>query len=249
MLDLDGSRSVTLRELDATVALLDGLSEAQWEIPMRCAGWGIGDLAGHLALVSWAQGEAFHRMLAGSTEVPAIPDLAPLGRPAALAALGKGRDHLAEAFARITPDETEALVPLPFAVLPCLFALQVALIEYGVHRNDLQSALGTEGPVAPEVSAVIIEPLPAFLPALTTEAPPAPTSYRLSTPGATVSVVSSGDAWRVGEDPDIEVCEIAGDESAVSLFAMGRLPVAHPGLRISGDTGAAARFKQYFPGP
>ena len=249
MLDLDQCRTATLRELDAIVAQLEVLPESGWERPVPCEGWHVAELAVHVGDVAFAQGEAFHRMLRDSVDAPGFPDLVDRSPSDSLANLAKGRAHLASAYSRLAPEHMEALVPLPFATLPTAFALTVPLIEYGVHCWDLRVALGAEARIPDDVADTIIELLPAFLPMITTECPSEPTAYRLVTPLATVSVMSSAGNWVVGGEGGVEVCEIAGDTSSVALFAMGRLSCDHPALHVSGAMHNASDFKRYFPGP
>jgi hypothetical protein len=45
------------------------------------------------------------------------------------------------------------------------------------------------------------------------------------------------------------VAGIAGDDSSVILFVVGRLPTTHPQLHMTGDPALAAAFKRWFPGP
>lgn len=249
MLDLDQSRTATLRELDAILTQLRDLPESGWERPVPCDGWQVAQLAGHLGDVAFAQGEAFHRMLRNSVEAPEFPHLVARSYDDSLANLATGRAHLGAAYGRLSPEHAEALVPLPFATLPCAFALAVPLIEYGVHHCDLRVALGEDARIPDDVADTIIELLPAFLPMITTECPSGPTSYRLVTPTASVSVTSSAGSWMIGEQSAGAVCEITGDASSVALFTMGRLVGAHPSVHISGATQHASDFKRYFPGP
>lgn len=249
MLSFTETRDAVRRELDGTLERLASLEEGRWTASTRCPGWNVAHLAAHIGDAAGYQGEAFHRMLAGSTEVPPIRETTP-GRPEeVLEHVRAGRDHIVSALDRVAPDQEEAPVPLPFATLPCSIAAIVALVEYGTHRNDLDWALGDERPLPLDVATTMIEMLPGFLPMIDTVASDEPLAYRLEASSGTVIVASAGDGWTVTEDTDLPICTIHGDDSAVALFALGRIGAGHPSLKVEGDAEAAARFKHHFPGP
>jgi hypothetical protein len=80
--------------------------------------------------------------------------------------------------------------------------------------------------------------------------PAEPTSFWLVTSGIRFLASYSGDAWSVDADDGhaAATCEIAGDQSPVALFVMGRISAGHPAITVSGPSAAQA-FKRYFPGP
>jgi hypothetical protein len=81
------------------------------------------------------------------------------------------------------------------------------------------------------------------------EVPVAPISYALSGSELTVSLSYRDGGWQPANGETTPRCVIAGEDSALVLFGLGRIPADHPSLRISGDEVLARTFKRYFPGP
>ena len=137
-------------------------------------------------------------------------------------------------------------------------ALQIIALEYGFHRNDLESALGREVPLGEDMAGTLLGILPGLLPMLAAGspvsapgiAPDGPTSFRFLAPGVRLLAAYAGQAWSVvpdaGHDP--VSCEVSGDDSAVALFVMGRVGDGYPGITVT-DPAVAQDFKRYFPGP
>jgi uncharacterized protein (TIGR03083 family) len=255
MLDLETARTVAARELDAFIACLGDEQHGDhvWSRPVRCVGWRVANLAGHVAWVAAAQAQAVERLPAGDGNRPNF-EVPPSDQSASetMAALHAGRDRLVRALAVLTPTHLQAPCPLPFATIPGALALQLIACEYGIHANDLVWALGERAPLPHDVSLATAAILGPALPMLAMRsqlpAPPDGTSFRLA--GQTVRIANrrDGDRW-CSADEGPWTTTISGDDSTVMLFAMGRVPVDDPGLRVSGETSMAARFKSYFPGP
>jgi uncharacterized protein (TIGR03083 family) len=254
MFDLQGTRQVTDRELTAMLARLDRLSPADWATPTRCAGWTVADLVGHVAVIAEAQAEALDRATRHDTTVAPTPP--PPSQSQAVAALRGGRRRLADALAALPAEAMGVMVPLPVGLVPMPAALQILGLEYALHRNDLEWALSNQEPLPGDVTATALEGLPSLLPMMAAgtgvrtpgERPVHPLGYRLQGRSSTLDVAWTGVSWEIGRlcDP---VVSVAGDDSSVVLFVAGRLPMTHPGLRVTGDPGLAARFKRWFPGP
>jgi hypothetical protein len=93
--------------------------------------------------------------------------------------------------------------------------------------------------------------VPALLPMMALAARRQPATglgYDLVGPTHSIRLRRTADAWTTEGDGAAPTSVISGDDSALMLFVMGRIPVAHPSLTITGDSAAAA-FKEYFPGP
>jgi hypothetical protein len=169
--------------------------------------------------------------------------------------LSDAHTELLDALAAFGPDLADAVVPLPFGPLPAMLALQIVPIEYGFHHNDLLHALGADTPIPADVAAALIAILPGLLVVLAGgsavgqpgQIPAGPMAYRLASPGGSVTLSFDGHHWSPAEKADDE-CRIEGDDSAIALFAMGRIVASDARLRIS-DPARAARFKAWFPGP
>ena len=249
MLTFDQTRDAIRRELDETAAVLEALPERDWSADTRCEGWDVTALVCHVADAASFQGEAYRRMLAGSTETPPVPELVRGTSSEALARLRAGRDHVLRALDAIGPDQQDGLVPLPFATLPASIANVVLLIEYGFHRNDLLWAIGRKDPLPADIASTTIETLPGFLPMIETKPADAPLAYTLASPSGMVTVVTVDSGWAVGEPGDAPVVKISGDDSSLALFALGRIRATDPSLTVDGDLDVASRFKHHFPGP
>lgn len=250
MLGFEDTLKTIRRELEETSRLVDGLSAEDWSRPTRCAEWTVTDLVTHIGDAANYQGEAFRRMLSGSMDVPDVPEHRAGDPEEAAQTFRGGRDHLLAALEEITPEQADEPVPLPFSVFPASIAAIVALIEYGFHRNDLEWALGDERPLSEDVASTMIATLGGFLPQVESQPPDGPLAYRFEAPSGTLVVASDGGDWTATEETSAPTCVIAGDDSTVSLFALGRIPADTPGLTVSGERADEAKaFKRYFPGP
>lgn len=252
MLSLASARTAILRELDGVVAGLGSAGPADWSRPVRCEGWTVIDLARHATLAPRASAEGLRRMEAGIADaapMPAEPDPDP---GAILAVLRPAREDLARALAGVSEASFERVLPLPVAVLPGALGLQLVVTEIAMHRNDLEWALGNPEPLAPDVCDAVASFAAPALPVLANRSPvkpAAPLGYRLTGDSVSITLHYSDGAWRPGEDGSIPVCEVAGDDSSVLLFAFGRVPFDRPGLKVSGADTLAPGFKTFVPGP
>jgi uncharacterized protein (TIGR03083 family) len=251
MLDLARARAAVMRELGSLIERLDAADEAEWKMTIRCEGWRVLELAMHCASASRAMADALRRMKAGITEQGEKPAAPSPERSAVLETLRAGRAELVEAFGSVTEESLGNAFPLFFVTLPGPYGLQLSVLETGVHRNDLAWALDGEEPLAPDVleaAAVMVPPIVMFGARRAATIPPAPMAFRLT--GDTIGVdVSFRDSWEPVADAALPTCEVTGDDSAITLFALGRIPSDHPSLKVAGNEAQAPRFKTYFPGP
>jgi uncharacterized protein (TIGR03083 family) len=258
MFDLATATKAADRDFGAILDHLEQLDEQGWERPVRCDGWNVRSLARHLVAASRGQAEGLRRAAAGQAELANLGAPHEHGTAQILDALREGREELVRAL-RMLPDAALAgVIPLPFGLLPAPVALQIVPLEYGFHRNDLEWALGDEGPLNKDISSALLELAPGLMPMLAAgspvgaagQAPQAPAAYQLTAATATVGAAFDGAAWTVtpGAPADPDACQIRGDDSDVALFIMGRINATHPRLTVS-DLAAADQFKRYFPGP
>jgi len=178
---------------------------------VRCAGWQVTDLAGHLAGASRGQAEGLRRAAAGVIEPAALVAPADRDPRSLMAALKDGRDRLLSALAAMAeppPDALPGAVPLPFGLLPVAVALQIVPLEYGFHHNDLEWALGNQADLSQNIAATLLGIVPGLLPMLAAGSPvhspgarPAePVSFRLASPGGRFLASHDGSAWSVAPD-------------------------------------------------
>ena len=244
MPSLETTGELAIAELDACRGLLLKATEADWSRPTRCGDWDVEQLARHLAAVAWQQAEAFHRARVGVAEAPSWLD-ATGDTVAVVDLLSRAREHLAGALDTVVgmPDAT---VPLPFAALPAPIAVAALVLEYGVHRADLERAAdrATDADLDPAVARVVAELLPLLIPVLAEKAPPSPITYRLTGDTASVAITWRDDAWHAG-DGDGARCEVRGSDASISLLALGRIASDHPALQVSGDIAAAASLSNH----
>ncbi|MEN3272858.1 MAG: hypothetical protein V7636_1619, partial [Actinomycetota bacterium] len=209
---------LAVRELDACRSLLADGAPARWSTATRCDGWDVEALARHLAAVAWQQGEAFGRARASIGEAPSWLQIA--GDHAEVSdALALALDSVAANLAAVSQTQ-DRNVPLPFATLPAPLAAGALVLEYGVHRADLEHALGigTDVDLDADVAAVVAGMLPLLAPFLAQDAP---VTYRF--------VSESSVAIVEGKDADA-VCEVTGSDAAISLLVLGRITPDHPAL-------------------
>jgi uncharacterized protein (TIGR03083 family) len=250
-MQLDEARDALLRELDLLIEGVASASDGDYDRPVRCDGWRVSDLLQHVARAPAAGAEGLRRMIAGNAEQPAEPATPPPDPPAIAAALAEGRAEFAPALAAVTEESLANAFPLYFITVPGVAALPLMLTEIGTHRNDLDWALGERVPLP----AAVIEAETFLVPLMLLRVgqgapvrPPTPVSYRLTGSSFSFTLSFSDGAWTLGEHDPVS-CEIAGDDSSVLLFALGRIRADDPTLKVVGDKGLARAFKTYLPGP
>jgi uncharacterized protein (TIGR03083 family) len=258
MFDLTTATKSTERDFTAILSRFEQLADGDWERPVRCVGWTVADLAQHLVEASHGQAEGLRRAADGRTELAALDGPPTDSIEGRLEALRSGREQLLTALQELPDAALAGVIPLPFGLLPAPVALQIVPLEYGFHRNDLEWALGNEEQLNDDIAGALLGLAPNLLPILAGgtpvsdpgEAPQRPMAYRLEAPATTFTVAFDGAVWTAGDESarSAGTCGISGDDSALALFIMGRLPAGHSSLQTN-DLATAARFKHYFPGP
>ena len=217
---------------DALDAFRERLRDADPTSATRLPEWDIDALARHVAAVAWQQGEAFHRARVGATHAPSYLEIGSDQLERAAAHMRSGIDQL--------DASSEPIVPLPFAALPASFAAAVLLIEYGVHLNDLEHALGETTELREPVADAVVELMGAMLPGLASSEPDRPASFALRTPDATTHVAWRDGSWQSGGEIEPD-CAIEGSSSDIALFALGRKPASELTSAATGRSPARSR--------
>lgn len=258
MYDLDTARTANQREVTSMLTTAETLTDADWARP-ALPGWTITDLLDHCARALTQQAEAFQRGITGNMEPPPFPAPEPTTPSKAIADLRAGLDSIQTALGALQPHHLGQLTPMPFGVVPTPVALQIAVVEYAMHRVDLEHCTTRPDSELPDDAATTyIDMIPGILPMLAarSEQPPTgPLAFRFTTPEATHTLTFDGQQWAPTDthDPtdttDATVCHITGSAADVAMFYMGRLTTDDARLTITGHTDAADHFKQYFPGP
>ena len=130
---------------------------------------------------------------------------------------------------------------------------QIAVIEYGMHRWDLERACGNPGYDLPDdVAGASISMVPGLLPMLagrTDQRPTDPIAFQLASPLGAPIVVFDGHQWAPTETTEIPTTVISGSASDLTMFYIGRLNTGSPSITVNGSLADAQQFKRYFPGP
>lgn len=250
----DALASALLRQLDAVTLALRGAAAGAPAKPTRCEPWDVRELAAHLALPATAltNGLVAHR--AGqdaSVGGEPIPSDATFDE--VVAQLVARRAALAEELRLLDPVELARLLPPPAdggLSLPTETLMKLALVELGVHRNDLEAALDLAADLDDDVIDAIAEVVPAWLifGAEGARRPDREVAFRFA--GDRIDIGFSFKptyGWRLGLGS--EDCRITGSDTAVALFLVGRITAHSSSLRIIGDDGLADDFKTFLPGP
>src|SRR5918994_1009513 len=227
MLDLTRCREVVRREIAADLARLERTPQEDWESPTRLPAWSVRNLARHIAYGQRLEAEAMRRAREGIPEAADVPTPGP-DRGAILA----------------------AICPMYYGPVPGPLAVNVWAFEAGIHANDLAAALGEDLPLASDVVQATATVLGASLPLLAmaaAERPATPVAFVLAGDTIRLDLRYDGASWQPDPGPGEETIRISGDDSAVLLFALGRIVLDHPGLAVLGSQGEARRFKDYAP--
>ena len=255
MLDLPTARAAIAREMDATIALLDEHGDA-WDNPTRLAGWTVADLAAHLVFGQRLQASAFRNLLDGRTSAVAtasLPDSSQ--RDDVLAQLRAAAASYRDTLTEVNEGSLGDAITMPYGTFPAMAVLQTAVLEAGTHHSDVRAALGQDDRLADDVAISTAAIMGLMLPMLggsATERPPEGTSFNLEGTTVTFDVTYADGSWQTRpadvDRPAAAVC-IAGDDSDILLFTLGRRDI-DARLRVtSGDEALARRFKSFFPGP
>ncbi len=252
MFDVPAARVIVARDFALLARLAASVAPDEWDGPTRCPDWTRRQLCGHVALAAHQQAEAFRRAVTGTMEPPAYPGAPSLGEGEIVPSLLRAAADLDAALGGLTPEAVSGLCPMPFGVVPTMVGVQVAVYEYAIHADDLREAVGAEGTLAAEVAATFLGFLPGLAPMLALAAAPGrpAVAYRLQAPSGTVTLEPGEGTWEIVGEARSPLCQVAGPDDAVVLFAMGRVGADDRRLTVSGPAAAAAaEFKRWFPGP
>jgi uncharacterized protein (TIGR03083 family) len=261
MTDLETGRQAAIRDLDATIGRLHMLEPEDWERQTPNEGWQVRHLAAHLVEATASANEHLETIVQGG-QAQAVPiseseEVTASSRHASIvSALTLQRNALFHTLARLGPDDLAAPVDQSISgdtPMNGQALLSRIMMEFGLHRFDLEWALGEHyAGLSTETVVAIDEFYGSRLVSLGGEAgaqPPAPTGFHLE--GALIdrAVTWDGHRWVEGIPPSTPIVRIFGDDSALALFLCGRIGIDDHRLEVEGDRDAAARFKTFVPGP
>ena len=269
MLNLDRGREAAIRDLDAIIARLRGLSPRDWDRPTPDAGWTIRHLAVHLTetipFLTGVLGDIIAVRL-GQRPTEEAGDLVMLDSSddAIAAAFTQDRNAFFHTIAAMEDGDLETVVPGGGSGFERSGSLYLALsvIEAGIHRFDLDSAMGAPDAGLDEQTILACDAvLPAHMARFaegTGAHPDAPVSFAFTGSSFDRRLTWTGTEWTQDTEAPAGVHEIRlhGDDSAIMLFLYGRIRVDGPGsdrLRFGTNSAAdrelAAQFKTFVPGP
>ena len=266
-IDLDTARAVSLRELWAFVRLTETLSDDDWSRPTVLPGWSIRDLVEHFASVpgyDYFAGRMRGARLGDKSGPSANANEIEKGLPTdeLIALLRQRATEFETEIGLVTNDDLDRLLyVMPGRRQLLRSALGGYVFECGLHRYDLETALGRSFDLAPDVvmGVVLMAQTDGFRPArrdaaprLATPAPEEDVSYALA--GETVRWEFSFTAgaeplseysptrngrWTPGILHD-SCCTVEGSDSAICLVLAGRLSTHDD--RVSATDGFVPRF-------
>ena len=255
MLDLDAVHAAVAREWGRFYDLLASGAASSWSQPTRLGEWTVRDLAAHAVLGMSMEADGLRRRgsTTGARAAGREPDPG-AGADVLLAELAAARDELVGELARVTDEDLGALAPLPYGDVPIALFSQILVMEAGVHTSDLAAAAGADDGLEADVVAATETVLRVFLPGIAASAPEAPEAgVTVALRGPTVALAFQylDGQWQA---PDAAAAPqptltIAGDDSSLLLFALGRVGVDDRRLSLTGETAVAGRFKSWLPGP
>lgn len=255
MLTVDRAHDAIRRTWGHLAATLAEAPAECWSLPTRCPGWDVDALVRHAVWGVSMETDALRRGRAGPPG--RATGRSPEGADAVvlLAELRSAVDDLLTELAALPPGGGDRTLPLPYGDVPAVLAVQLFVLEAGVHGDDLTHALGRDEPLDPAVIEATDSALAAVLPAMAASAevrPPAGTVVAVTGPSVRLRFVLDGGHWVAAgptqpTEPTGEV--VADDDSAALRFVLGRIGPDGPGLTTRGDGRVAAEFKRWFPGP
>lgn len=250
MLDVGEVRVAVERDLGACRELISGWDPELAGRPSTIPGWTLLDLARHLVWGQRLQASAWRIQRTGASEsaegsLPAASDPAAVVRALDAA----HADFMAE-LELVTPERLEAECSMPYGAMPGGLVLQIAAMETGVHRFDLEQSLGRRPDLHDDVldaTAVVLTLTLSALGAMSTQPPATGTTVRLRSSRLDFALTMGDEGWLASDsEPDVEV---RGADDAVMLFALGRTALSEPTNLSVEPQAAVETFKQWFPGP
>ena len=256
MLTLASGRRAAIRDLDASIAHLRGLAPAEREHRTPCEGWEVRHLAAHMAESTRSISRRLMEYIRQRTGQDNTLEAGRNENPEAqwseiLSRITTGRNQLARALAHLQEDDLDRTMGDAHS---CRGIFNVAVLEFGLHRSDIEASLGKKGGV--DIETVLAADFVYGqnldrIAANTKPDGPGTESFALQLRGDDVidrRLVWNGTAWSAtpGKEP---VTRIHGSDSAVVLFMMGRIDLNDSRLDVTGNRDIASRFKEFAPGP
>lgn len=257
MLNLPIGRRAVLRDLDATISQMRGLSSADRDRPTPCNDWAVRHLAAHMAestrSVSWNLMQIIRARTGSENPTEQAGDEQPdAAWNTILARLTTGRNQLAHVLANLAEDDMTTKSGTADSMTGHQ-VLNEAVLEYGLHRSDLEAALGEEAGLDVETIEAADDVYGRELHMIAADAMPTgphTDPFALNLRGDELMdrwLVWTGAEWSDART-DEPITRIHGSDSAVTLFITGRIPLDDHRLDVTGDRDLAGRFVGFVPG-
>lgn len=249
MLDLDTARRAIHRDINAARDRLSALDAGRWDAPTELTGWTVRHLARHLVWGQALQAAAWERLRRGETDVFVPPETDSIDPTVLVGELESAHTWFMDALDAVEEETIDAACPLPYGALPGRFVLQVAAMEAGIHRFDLDRALGAARSLSTDTVQAASTVLTGMLGTLgsTGESPNEPTNVHIRGERFTVDLGWSDGQWQPAEVDGTDIA-FSGSDEALVLLALGRLDLAEADVMVEGSEDPGA-FKRWFPGP
>lgn len=249
MLDLAAARRAIHRDIGACLDTLAALNADRWSMPTQLPGWTVGDLTRHLVWGQTLQAGAWERLRRRDIEVFQPPEIETTRPSALVAELHAAHRSLMDALEAADETSLDSPCAMPYGTLPARFVLQVATMEAGTHRFDLEQAVAIPSGLAADTVQAAVTTLSNVLPMLaaTGEAPSEPVNAHIRGEIFIADLSWSNGQWQPTE-VDAPHVTFTGNDEGLVLFALGRRDAAGAGVTISGADDPAT-FKRWFPGP
>jgi len=259
MLTLEPARAAALEAVEAMVAGVESATDADWALTVTpCEGWSFTDLAAHVLGALLIHTEAYERMLGQETRrvLRTLPD----DRHVIVDRLVETRKLFGEALEALTEDVVKdglwqhaQLAKMGIGV-PGPLAVNLTVMEFGLHRTDVELSCGRPEVVADDTVTALLGAVPGVIQqaarggqkAGTVPVPEAPMGYRIEA-GATKLVFAFDEKWSLRGEP-ADPCVVKGSPLDIAMFLSGRRSADDARLEVS-DLEAARKFKQFLPGP
>lgn len=261
MLSLEAARHAAIRDLDATLARMRDLHQSGWERPTPCVGWTVTDLAAHLAESAFSlSGQAARLVELRTGSIVPVREAHEANPHVAtqqiLARLTHGRNQLYHVLEHLDEVDMEAEIS-PAEDDDSVFTgqrlLATCVTEFGIHRYDLDAALGEhEAGISQETVLAGMDIFGRWLdtfPRRHDRVPDRPFSLHLEGELIDATLSWDGKRWRRGPAPTLPVTHVRGDDSTITLYLFGRVRADDHRLDVDGDLMVASSFKTWVPGP
>ena len=262
MLTLDDGRNAAIRDLDALSARLESLRPREWSRQTPCNDWTVRDLGEHLAWSTHAISAKISELVSRRSGEPSdrFDDSAPASIDSTheiVIRIIHGRNLLFHSLGKLQEDDLDTVLKPSSSLggysMTGLRRLSMCVLEFGLHRFDIEDALGVQfAGVDVETVHATEELFGNWLAAMAERSgstPDEPWSLHLDGDVINHTLTWDGAAWSSGPDRHIPATRLRGDDSALALFICGRIEADDRRLACTGSLDVVRQFKTYVPGP